>query len=69
MGDATIRRARQIADGRYDLLGNNCEHFVFDVRTGRKKSEQVETVGIFAFITVVVSVVAVWAMAMTRRSH
>lgn len=46
MGEQAICRAREMANGRlggrYNLLEDNCEHFVFEVRTGEKKSEQVK---------------------------
>ena len=43
-GDEAIRRARAMPTSSYDLLENNCEHFVFKARTGVKQSEQVKEV-------------------------
>ena len=42
-GDKAIERARERMDQDYSLLRGNCEHFVTEVKTGRKKSIQVQT--------------------------
>ena len=41
-GQAAIERAREMTGEYYDILTNNCEHFVTEVRTGVKQCPQVE---------------------------
>ncbi len=42
--DEIVRRAEgRIGEEDYDIVGNNCEHFVNWCRTGRHKSQQVNT--------------------------
>jgi hypothetical protein len=40
----------------YDLLSNNCEHFVNFVATGKKESKQVQVAGLFVAIGALVAV-------------
>ena len=42
-GDKAIERARERMDQDYSLWRGNCEHFVTEVKTGRKQSVQVQT--------------------------
>jgi len=48
----TVRRARsRIGDKRYNVIFNNCEHFVYWCKTGKNKSTQVaKTIGTVAFL-------------------
>ena len=41
------RARRQIGSGGYDILNNNCEHFVNECTFGKKASEQVDSVRTF----------------------
>ena len=41
------RARREIGEGGYDVLSNNCEHFVNNCVFGKKTSEQVESVRAF----------------------
>ena len=49
-GDKAIERARERMDQDYSLLRGNCEHFVTEVKTGRKKSIQVQAVVVGAAV-------------------
>lgn len=40
-GREAIKKARNMSDQKYSLLNANCEHFVFEARTGEKHSMQV----------------------------
>jgi hypothetical protein len=42
--EETLERARsRIGEEKYNLLFNNCEHFVYECKTGKKKSNQINT--------------------------
>ena len=65
-GDKAIQRARERMNQTYGLMFDNCEHFVTEVKTGKKQSIQVRTavkVGAVAAVTVGVAAFALGALA------
>ena len=44
-GEVVRRGLARLGEKRYDLWGNNCEHFAAWCKTGRAASEQAESVG------------------------
>ncbi len=45
--EIVARARKRIGEGGYDILKNNCEHFVNECAFGRKSSEQVDSVRAF----------------------
>lgn len=42
-GHQAVKRAKErIGENKYNLVIENCEHFIFEVRTGKKESKQVQ---------------------------